>query len=137
MMESGKYFVGDLCYVMSDSEWEQVVEQVIDGNQVLEGEFELADGRRFAMYNTKYGDGLYQSSIGSEHSVDSGSIGCFKLEDITANKYPDIERLGAIVDFPMPFGTGTDGSTLQFGGVFIDTSEDSEYEEDDEEYYGA
>lgn len=147
MMQAGKYYVGDLCYVMGSSEWDQVCELVIEGHTCKEGEFQLSDGRRFAMYNTKYGDGQYSSSIGTKHSVDSGSIGCIRVEDIRANKYSDIERLGAIVEFSEPFNTSTDGSTLQFGMVFVDTGEDFDYEEEDEEgeyydyekdeYYGA
>ena len=96
-MQAGKYYVGDLCYVMDNDEWDQVCSIIIQGNKVFDGEFELKDGRKFAIYSTAYGDGLYNDYYGNEYSVDSGSIGCIKVEDIKAEKYDDIERLGAIV----------------------------------------
>ena len=33
MMPLGKYYIGDLCYVMSDEEWEQVCRITIVGNK--------------------------------------------------------------------------------------------------------
>jgi len=133
MMQSGKYYVGDLCYVMTNDEWDEVCSLTIKDLTCIDGEFNLKDGRRFAMYGTKWGDGEYKSNIGTSHCVDSGSIGCIRVEDIRANKYDNIEDLGAIVDFQWDFitggGSGTPGweGTIQFGHVFIETNE-NEYE---------
>ena len=55
-MRPGKYYVGDLCYVMDD-EWDDVCSLIIQGNECVDGEFTLPDGRRFASYGTMYGDG--------------------------------------------------------------------------------
>lgn len=135
MMQAGKYYVGDLCYVMNDDEWEQVCARTIQGKSFADGEFELNDGRKFAIYGTSWGDGGYQDYYGNEYSVDSGSIGCIKLEDIKAEKYGDIERLGAIVEFETNFvtggGRGTKGwnGIIQFGRIAIET--DPVYDEDE------
>jgi hypothetical protein len=136
MMQAGKYYVGDLCYVMTNDEWDQVCSIIIQGNKVIDGEFKLKDGRKFAIYSTSYGDGLYNDYYGNEYSVDSGSIGCIKVEDIKAEKYDDIERLGAIVEFETDFvtggGRGTKGwnGIIQFGRIAIET--DPVYDEDEE-----
>ena len=136
MMQAGKYYVGDLCYVMDDDEWDQVCARTIKGNKFADGEFELNDGRKFAIYGTSWGDGGYQDYYGNEYSVDSGSIGCIKVEDIKDVKDKiDIELLGNIVEFETDFvtggGRGTKGwnGIIQFGRIAIET--DPVYDEDE------
>jgi hypothetical protein len=135
-MRAGKYYIGDLCYVMDNDEWKQVCKRTIQGERFVDGEFRFNDGREFAIYSTAYGDGEYNDYYGNSYSVDSGTIGCIKVEDIKANKYDDIERLGAIVDFETDFvtsgGRGTKGwdGTIQFGHIAIET--DPVYNEDEE-----
>lgn len=127
MMPSGKYYVGDLCYVMTDAEWEQFCKITIQGNKCLDGEFNLPDGRRFATYGTAFGDGVYHDQYGYSYSVDAGLIGCIKVEDIKAEKYDNLLDLGAIVDFERPFVTsGGRGEkdwegVIQFGHIMIET----------------
>jgi hypothetical protein len=137
MMQAGKYYVGDLCYVLDDDEWDQVCARTIQGKSFADGEFELDDGRKFAIYGTSWGDGGYQDYYGNEYSVDSGSIGCIKLEDIKDLKDKiDIELLGAIVEFETDFvtggGRGTKGwnGIIQFGRIAIET--DPVYDGDEE-----
>ena len=131
-MPAGRYYVGDLCYVMHDV-WDEVCDLFFPPHEAAgrghEGEFVLRDGRRFASFNTAWGDGEYRSSINTLHSVDSGSIGCIRVEDIRDNTYDDIERLGAIVDFPEPFEVSEDTGLLTFGHVLIETNAD-EFEEE-------
>lgn len=127
MMPSGKYYVGDLCYVMTDAEWEQFCKITIQGNKCLDGEFNLPDGRRFATYATAFGDGVYHDQYGYSYSVDAGLIGCIRVEDIKAEKYDNLLDLGAIVDFERPFVTsGGRGEkdwegVIQFGHIMIET----------------
>lgn len=127
MMPAGRYYVGDLCYVMTDAEWEQFCKITISGHKVLDGEFELPDGRKFATYCTAYGDGLYRDQMDNSYSVDAGLIGCIKREDIRADKYEDLSDLGTFVDFPSDFVTSGgrgekdwDG-VIQFGHIMIET----------------
>jgi len=129
-MPAGKYYVGDLCYVMDQDEWHQVCARTIQGNKIVDGEFELDDGRRFAIYGTAYGDGEYYDQYGHTYSVDAGSIGCVLMSDIRANKYDNLLDLGAILEFTEPFETGSQGGQLQFGHVIIET--DPAYDEDEE-----
>lgn len=137
-MQAGKYYIGDLCYVMDDKEWDEFCGITIKGNECLEGEFEMKDGRKFATYGTMWGDGSYRSNIGTKHAVDAGLIGCIRVDDIRAEKYENIESLGAIVEFKQPFTTeggrselGRDwDGVIRFGNVMIETSPDY-----DDDYY--
>jgi len=123
-MPAGRYYIGDLCYVMHD-EWAEVCDLMfppIDRQRGVNGEFTLKDGRRFASFGTAYGDGSYRSNIGTEHGVDSGSIGCIRVEDIRDNTYDDIESLGAVVEFEEPFEVSEDQGLIVFGKVEIETA---------------
>jgi len=125
-MPAGRYYIGDLCYVMHDA-WGEVCDLFFPANyppKGVEGEFTLADGRRFASFATAYGDGEYRSSINTSHSVDSGSIGCIRVEDIRDRQYDNIEELGAIVEFAEPFEVFADTGMLVFGHVKIETNDE-------------
>jgi hypothetical protein len=121
MMPAGKYYIGDLCYVMDSDEWDEFCAITIQGNNCIDGEFELSDGRRFAIYSTRWGDGEYYDQYGHTYSVDAGSIGCILMSDIRAHKYDNILDLGAVQEFAEPFETGSHKGQLEFGHVLIDT----------------
>lgn len=129
-MPAGRYYIGDLCYVMHD-EWDEACVLFFPDYQSgrgVEGEFVLKDGRRFASFGTAFGDGTYNSNIGTEHMVDSGSIGCIRVEDIRDTTYNDIEALGAIVEFTQAFEVKKVSlGLLKFGHVEIET--DSVYDD--------
>ena len=134
-MPAGRYYIGDLCYVMHP-EWAECCDLFFPPNasgRGVEGEFTLKDGRRFASFGTAYGDGTYTSSIGTHHSVDSGSIGCIRVEDIRDNAYDNIEHLGAIVEFDQPFEVFADTGMLVFGHVKIETNTEYDWDNEDEE----
>jgi len=137
MMSAGKYYIGDLCYVMTDVEWLELCDITIRGTQVIDGEFQLKDGRRFATYGTAYGDGVYYDEYGHAYSVDAGLIGCIKVEDISAEKQNNFLDFGAVLNFDTSFATsGGRGQPdwegiIQFGHVVIETT--PSYEEEDYE----
>ena len=136
-MPAGKYYIGDLCYVMHP-EWNEVCDLFFPADRPpkgVEGEFVLKDGRRFASFATAYGDGTYRSNRGTEHSVDSGSIGCIRLEDIRDQQYSleQIMQLGAIIDFEAPFEVSADQGLLKFGPVEIETAGGYDWDEESEE----
>ena len=136
-MPSGRYYVGDLCYVMTDKEWDEFCALTIVDNDCVQGEFTFADGRRFATYGTRWGDGEYRSNINSKHSVDSGTIGCIRLNEINIEKLneEEMEELGAIVNFDSDFVTRESDGLIIFGNVIINTDSDEEYYDDEEEDY--
>lgn len=131
-MPAGDYYIGDLCYVMHD-EWDEVLELFFDDrndNDCNEGVFTLKDGRKFVSFNTRYGDGTYRDQYGNFYHVDAGLIGCILVEDIKEEIPPSGTN---IVQFKYGFSCHSDGSTLRFGHLAIDT--DPSYEEEEEETY--
>jgi hypothetical protein len=132
-MKAGKYYIGDLCYVLSNEDWDEVCELTINGNECLSGEFQFKDGRPFAMYNTKYGDGVYRDQFGNEYSVDSGTIGCILVDHITKREYDNLNELGNIVDMEHEFDTCSSNGLIKISSTTIDTAEEWEDEYDEEE----
>lgn len=131
-MPAGRYYVGDLCYVL-DNKWDEVCSLTIAGNQANEGKYTLSDGTDFVMFHTAYGDGAYNGNDGFVYAVDSGTIGMVSV-DALGSKADDAKaaKLGNIVEF-----TGGDflceniKGDMYFGHLNIDT--DPSYEEDEDQ----
>lgn len=116
-LPAGKYWIGDLCYVLRD-QWDEVCSLTISGNDCLEGVFTLADGTSFGTLNTAHGDGEYLDLSRARHyPVDSGTIGC-----VLADKVDDKLSGGHVLDIPYEFEPRRDGGYLIFGWVVIDTN---------------
>ena len=135
-MPAGKYYVGDLCYVLHDS-WNEVCDHIVSDHTRGDGEFVMEDGRRFASYGTKWGDGGYFDQYGREYSVDAGIIGCISVEDIDDGQRALAEEVGArfggqIIVFDKPFETSEIHGKIWIGEIWIDT--DPSYEDLDEGY---
>ena len=123
MMKAGRYYVGDLCYVMHN-EWPEVCDAILEPDGMNQGEFKLKDGRRFAIMSTKWGDGTYNGCW-----VDSGTIGCIKMEDIRDDTYSldQITKMARIEDFDRDFTPYNEDGVLNFCGLIIDTKNDEYY----------
>jgi hypothetical protein len=137
-LKAGTYWIGDLCYVMHDV-WDEVCSRVIEGDDVLEGKFGLADGREFVMFNTAYGDGTYNDHNLNDYPVDSGNIGAILLTDIRESKDNDTQ-LGHVYTFDTDVTCDTDSGTIRVGHVYVytgdqdDDNEDDYYEDEDDSY---
>ena len=131
MMKAGTYYVGDLCYVLHER-WDEVCSLIIEGNRCLDGEFNLKDGTRFAIYGTAYGDGNYFDQNGKSYDVDAGSIGCVLFDDIDLTNQENFLAGGNIHTFDTSFYTGTMDGKIMFHTLSIDTdpvyNEEEEYE---------
>ena len=130
-MPSGRYYVGDLCYVMHDV-WNEVCDLMFPNSyngRGVYGKFKLKDGREFAVWSTMYGDGCYFDSMGREYGVDAGVIGCILESDI---RDPNPSKSGGqVLDFATKFDTWEDRGVIHFGVVAIDTAGG----DDDDDYY--
>lgn len=130
MLRPGKYWIGDLCYVMSDV-WDEFCDKTIVEHNCIDGEMIIA-GKLIAQYKTKYGDGLYRDENGNNYGVDAGLIGCIRVEDITDPK-ADL-KLGRVVEFNRSFRTGSDeDGVIFFDDVRIATGDSAYDDYDDEE----
>jgi hypothetical protein len=114
-------------------EWDEFCKLTISGDKVLDGEFNLKDGRRFATFTTAWGDGNYFDQNGKSYDVDAGLIGCIALADIDLTN-PDNSLIGGnIVEFIQPFSTFSAGGEIRIGNVLINT-DPAEVEEEECEY---
>ena len=131
-MRPGTYYVGDLCYVMHP-QWKEVCDLMFatDGNGVLDGEFNLANGVRFAVHSTAYGDGTYYDEQDRQYPVDAGLIGCIRVEDV----YDPMWYLEGVhtVEFDKPFQIVYNDGRISFvtkdGNIVveIDTADEEEF----------
>jgi hypothetical protein len=131
-MPAGKYYVGDLCYVMTEEEWDEACELFFakkGKSSCAEGKFILSDGRAFVCFNTFYGDGQYTSGRSYSFDVDSGSIGCIEVGDVS-EKLPNS---AVVVEFAEAFVCKAENGVMWFGDLIeINTRFDSEVEENEE-----
>lgn len=134
-MPAGNYYIGDLCYAMHD-EWNEMCDLFFGGRNsgCNEGEFTLKDGRRFANFNTAYGDGTYEDLLGRSYAVDSGSIGCILMEDIDVLDDRNYIRLGQVVVMPEPFEVCSVHGVIGFGTIQINTDPRDDEEEPDYDF---
>ena len=102
----GKYYIGDLGYVMDIEEW---------------GELHTQRGiiNNLAIFTTTFGDGLYKTNVSSKMlSVDSGTIGCIQIDDIKEENRHET-REGIIHTFTQKFQCGMADDTIYFGSVRV------------------
>jgi hypothetical protein len=128
MMPAGEYYIGDLCYVMH-KEWDEVCSLFFKGNTnggCNQGEFVLKDGRRFAGYNTKWGDGEYRDQFNNRYLVDSGCIGCILVSDIVEMDKRNIE-LGNVIKMTKEFDTSNIDGLISFSNISIETNDVDSY----------
>lgn len=128
-MPAGEYYIGDLCYVIDDEVWDEVVDCIYPSHTAeAVGKFTLKDGREFVIFSTAYGDGVYSDNRGnSKYGVDSGTIGCINLKDIPNVTNPGSD--GHIHRFDTAFDCDESNGILRFGHIVINTSD--EEDEDD------
>lgn len=109
MSDKFVYYIGDLCYVLTDDEWDTLCAQVPSKLEMLE-DLESEDGydneffldvdkltayavsldsddyeaaRPFVCFSTAYGDGCYEDLDGNSYAVDSGTIGMIDVRYIS------------------------------------------------------
>ena len=128
MMPAGDYYIGDLCYVMHE-EWDEVCSLFFKGNtngRCNQGEFVLKDGRRFACYNTRWGDGEYRDQFNNRYLVDSGCIGCILVSDIVEMDKRNID-LGNVIKMTKEFDTSNIDGLISFNNITIETNDVENY----------
>ena len=128
MMPAGDYYIGDLCYVMHE-EWDEVCSLFFKGNTnggCNQGEFVLKDGRRFACYNTRWGDGEYRDQFNNRYLVDSGCIGCILVSDIVEMDTRNID-LGNVIKMTKEFDTSNIDGLISFNNITIETNDVENY----------
>lgn len=122
----GCYLFVDLCYPFSGEQWSEVCDLLHHHGDDC-GVYELADGTRFGLLSTAFGDGEFLDQYGSSYGVDSGTLGCVRLQDLS----PDVvsrflsgssSRTCSVHTVPVPFRPSSVDGVLTFGPVVIDTN---------------
>ena len=76
-LAAGTYYVGDLCYVLSEEDYDEIVCTF----EYNDGDVYTVNGFTFAWCHTAYGDGCYQDDKGNQYPVDAGLIGILRVDD--------------------------------------------------------
>lgn len=137
-MKAGKYWIGDLCYVLPREHWRALC-ALMGGS--TSGEVKLPTGETVWWSQTDHGDGYYYDRTGRGYGVDSGTIGCILVDEIPPGK---TTTEGHTHEFSKPFdcyGAEDNDGNIEIGHVVISTGrqveddeeEDNGYEEGDEE----
>jgi hypothetical protein len=117
MFTAGTYWIGDLRYALSDDEWCDV-QHVIESNRF--GEHTLPNGKRYAIYSTVFGEGVFCDDFDREYYSCTGTIGCVALQNHVASS-----TFGHVLKFKYDFQTGylDDAECIIFfGNVEINTT---------------
>ena len=87
------FFVGDICYVLSDNVYSKNWGET---NKYKDGSF-VANGYEYVVAGTKHGDGCYADQWGNGYPVDAGVIGCVSAELCEKIKFGENTDLGIFV----------------------------------------
>lgn len=134
-LPAGKYYIGDLCYVFEDEEWDRFCSDTLaqpDEGQhwgsITDGGFEV-NGKKLWYHGTAYGDGGYPDQNGHIYSVDAGLIGVLPFE-LVVHRYENLYELGNVVEYDYDFECSYEDGTFYIGPLRISTG-DHLSEEDD------
>ena len=112
-LPAGKYWIGDLSYVMEDYFDRHLY-------MVENGAYQTDNGINFARFSTAYGDGFYSDYEGNSYGVDTANIGCVSSEGVMEESD---EEYGKYFTFDYPFKCiwHETGGYIQFGDIWIQT----------------
>lgn len=135
MMKAGTYYVGDLCYVFDDEDWQEICGLMYDTDGNAKDNFINYKGIEMFWANTMYGDGSYSDQYGHEYPVDAGLIGAVRFEDLTSEKSKNIvkEGFGQLIEFGRDFSCSSDSGDIYIGKYIIDTDPKEDYGDVDED----
>lgn len=129
---AGKYYIGDLCYVLGEENYESTVCDGADG-------FHTNGKHVIGYFGTAYGDGCYQDTKGRSYGVDAGIIGIAPAALLEKIKGKDEEAWGVLTfENEFVFGCTPDhtfyvrDAAKPENSFEIPTGEEEEEEEEEE-----
>ena len=123
----GLFWIGDPCHVVrhdSDEIWQELLRSC----DYFDNPIGFAPGYGVAAFRTLAGDGLYEDGSCRLFQVDSGFIGIIHGSQIK-RKFTTTDSLlgmGHWIDFGEPTTCYSDGETIRFGRVTIQTAYQAE-----------
>lgn len=126
-MPAGMYYIGDPCYVIN--QWDEFLMPMwsADGKRSF-----IWKDQKCVVFQTAYGDGVYEDRDGRSYPVDAGIIGAIPY--VACDESP--EAAGNVFNFKEDWLAETDGETLRFGSHVISTGDDDGCGDDHCEYCG-
>lgn len=117
-METKQYYVGDLCYVLSADDWDNICRilsdsDIDDGDNVVKVEFTNKNNQNVTLHiaNTAYGDGCYHGETNGNSDfikspkkrmlrfpVDSGTIGICDVSFLDQEKLHEENEDAVIIE---------------------------------------
>lgn len=139
---SGKYWVGDPCYIFPDKEWSKLCSLMYPNHN--EPEFDDSNTIRVVnvngihcyLFGTAHGDGSYElKDSGNELAilgVDAGMLSMIPMELVKEKGWGETKHCGHIITIKSgKKQIGVSGGDFFFGTLSINTS--GEYEDEDSE----
>lgn len=134
-LPAGKYYIGDLCYVMNEV-WDLFCNNLTPGAHTIE----YNDHHyHYWWAHTANGDGVYLDQQLNQFPVDAGLIGIIAVDDIVTQITSNDLSSGLVVEFKHSVACTYDHGTFSFndGGdvcIRIDTTSNEHEDEVDEEW---
>ena len=123
---STEYYIGDPCYVLSDTDYAQLCEMI---EQFGHG-YLVVNGKRVWAQSTYYGDGVYALRDSLNHevaslAVDSGMLAAIPLELLRDDTAEYVVNYGFTADLGVEFDCSYDAETgkMRFGTYSVRTGE--------------
>ena len=134
----GEYYIGDLCYVMTNDDWQRFISEVEEDDLST---FTI-NGTEYQVWysSTAYGDGEYNVMTRTELigtcPVDSGSIGVISTKALDITNAENTGH-GVTTTFTHSVAPEVDDGIFYIGTIVINTGDDPSTfleVEDDEEF---
>jgi hypothetical protein len=129
------YFIGDLCNVLSNKEWSQLLDITAPlKSSPVYGAITVNNKDLILLPTGDYGQ--FVDSDGFSYFVDTGTIGCINLDDVEPSELGGTAS-GRIVEFEFDIMFDYTSEYIEFtdGDAHISISLESVYEEEEEEDY--
>jgi hypothetical protein len=134
-LAAGKYLIADPCYVLDSAKYDRLLKETdyfmmnsVDRGGVM---VDIESKKYFAVFSTKYGDGLYRDGKGFKYGVDAGCIACIPVD--LCKELLDYHYINQVT-FARDFEVYYEDGLIVFGDVIINTDPDDFYEEEEESY---
>lgn len=127
---SGKFYVGDPCYILSDDIYYGVWEEKFN---FADGKIQVDDNLAFIVHSTAYGDGAYFGTNGFTYGVDSGTLAVVPIELISNTSGVKSGTIEDSKTAKLEYNNGIFDIILDNSSFSIITSE--EEDEDDSDYW--
>ena len=125
---SGKFYVGDPCYVLSDDIYYGIWD---DKYNFEDGIIDCGNNLSFLVHGTAYGDGEYTGTNGFDYGVDSGTLGIVPIELVEKEDGLQFGTVETSKTAWLDYNDGNFDITLDNQSFSIETGD---YEEDDEDW---